>query len=129
MSASLVSKLQLKPGQSLTLLGTPQGLAEYLAAEMPDLALGEHAEPDAMLAFVTSKADAVHLAQQAFSRVAAGGLAWIAYPKMSSGVATDLNRDSLWEALMQTGWRPVRQIALDDTWSAIRFRPSDEVGR
>ena len=129
MSASLASKLQLKPGRSLTLIGAPPGLAESLAAEMPDVAIGEQAEPYAVLAFVTSKADAVDLAQQAFSRVAAGGFAWLAYPKMSSGVATDLNRDILWETLTPTGWRPVRQVALDDTWSATRFRPADEVGR
>ncbi len=37
---------------------------------------------------------------------------------------TDLNRDSLWELLSGDGIRPVRQIAIDDTWSALRFRPS-----
>jgi hypothetical protein len=50
-------------------------------------------------------------------------LLWVAYPKGSSGVKTDVNRDRLWQALEPTGWRPVRQVALDETWSAMRFRP------
>jgi hypothetical protein len=46
---------------------------------------------------------------------------WFAYPK---GGRSDLNRDSLWPIVAErTGMRPITQIALDDTWSALRFRP------
>jgi len=45
---------------------------------------------------------------------------WIAYPK---GNRADINRDSLWPILAERGLRPITQIALDDTWSALRFRP------
>jgi hypothetical protein len=41
---------------------------------------------------------------------------------------TDLNRDVFWEALEHLGVRPVTQIAVDDVWSALRFRPFAEVG-
>ena len=44
-------------------------------------------------------------------------------------LGTDLHRDSLWEALKPTGWRPVTQVAIDDVWSALRFRPEAEVSR
>ena len=50
-------------------------------------------------------------------------LTWIAYPKAGQ-LETDLNRDILWELLDGKGVRPVRQVALDDTWSALRFRPA-----
>jgi hypothetical protein len=43
------------------------------------------------------------------------------YPKARQ-LGTDLNRDSLWELLVGDGIRPVRQIAIDDTWFALRFR-------
>jgi hypothetical protein len=46
-----------------------------------------------------------------------------------SRLKTDVNRDGLWEPLKPTGWRPVRQIALDAVWSAIRFRPEESVGK
>jgi len=46
---------------------------------------------------------------------------WFAYPK---GGRSDLNRDSLWPIVTErTGMRPITQIALDETWSALRFRP------
>jgi hypothetical protein len=50
-------------------------------------------------------------------------LAWVAYPK-SGQLGTDLNRDRLAAALKTEGIRPVRQVALDDVWSAPRFRPA-----
>jgi len=55
-------------------------------------------------------------------------LLWIAYPKQSSGIKTDVNRDILWQLSLQTGLRPVTQIAIDETWSALRFRPAERVG-
>jgi hypothetical protein len=45
---------------------------------------------------------------------------WIAYPK---GNRADINRDSVWPILAERGLRPITQVALDDTWSALRFRP------
>ena len=46
---------------------------------------------------------------------------WFAYPK---GGRSDLSRDSLWPIVSErTGMRPITQVALDDTWSALRFRP------
>jgi hypothetical protein len=47
-------------------------------------------------------------------------LVWVAYPK---GNRADLNRDSLWPIVAELGLRPVAQVAIDDVWSALRFRP------
>jgi len=43
----------------------------------------------------------------------------IAYPKANK---TDINRDSLWPILAEFGMRPISQVAIDDVWSALRFR-------
>ncbi len=45
---------------------------------------------------------------------------WVAYPK---GNRTDINRDTVWPILAEHGLRPITQVALDDVWSALRFRP------
>ena len=45
---------------------------------------------------------------------------WVAYPKADR---TDVNRDSLWPILAERGLRPIGQVAIDDEWSALRFRP------
>lgn len=39
-------------------------------------------------------------------------------------LGTDLNRDVVWELLGDRGIRPVRQVSIDDVWSALRFRPA-----
>ncbi len=55
--------------------------------------------------------------------LSAPGTLWVAYPK---GNRSDINRDSVWPMLAEHGMRPIAQVALDDVWSALRFRPSKE---
>jgi hypothetical protein len=45
---------------------------------------------------------------------------WVAYPKANRA---DLNRDTLWPVLGEYGMRPISQVAVDEVWSALRFRP------
>ena len=55
---------------------------------------------------------------------------WIAYPKRSNTrYNSDLTRDTGWDAVGALGYEPVRQIALDETWSALRFRPVGMIRR
>jgi hypothetical protein len=54
---------------------------------------------------------------------------WFAYPKGSSGIKTDINRDILRVKAEEYGISTVTAISIDDTWSALRFRPSDKVGK
>jgi hypothetical protein len=49
-------------------------------------------------------------------------LFWVAYRKGNK----TLNRDSLWPIVVEYGLRPIAQVAVDDTWSALRFRPPHE---
>ena len=50
---------------------------------------------------------------------------WVAYPKTTSKIVTDLNRDSSWQQLTSAGYETVNEVALDHVWSAARFeRPS-----
>lgn len=48
---------------------------------------------------------------------------WIAYPKANQ---TDINRDTLWPILAEFQMRPIGQVAIDEVWSAMRFRPDKE---
>ena len=67
--------------------------------------------------------------KQAIEVVEYDGLFWLSYPKKKGGVISDLLRDKVWELVQPTGLRPVTQIALDETWSALRFRPAKLVGK
>jgi hypothetical protein len=48
---------------------------------------------------------------------------WVAYPK---GGRADINRDTLWPIVAELGLRPITQVAIDDVWSALRFRQVTE---
>jgi hypothetical protein len=111
-------KLQIRPGQSVAVLNAPPGL------ELPDLrAAATAAEADVVLAFV-ARHDDLPSAEPAIQAARADRLAWIGYPK-GGQLGTDLNRDRLAAALTGRGVRPVRQVSIDDTGSALRFRPAD----
>ena len=68
------------------------------------------------------------LGPKAVAHVQGGAVTWTAYPKQTSGVETDMTRDRGWEAV--TGdIDAVSQVAVDDTWSALRFKAVAEAGR
>jgi len=56
-------------------------------------------------------------------------LFWICYPKGGGKIRSDLKRDNIWNAFSIVNLRPVTQVAIDDTWSAMRGRPSELVGK
>ncbi len=88
------------------------------------MATATAADADAVVAFVTRQED-LDSAEQAVAAARADRLAWISYPK-GGRLGTDLNRDRLAAALAANGVQPVRQVSIDDTWSALRFRPANE---
>ena len=131
MPTSLSQKLQLKSNQRLLLLNLPEGYAAYLDSELTRATLLTEAQEgsEAVLLFVNNLAEVASLAPEAIRLVNPDSLLWMAYPKGSAKIKTDVNRDTLWQAVEPTGWRPVRQIAIDEVWSAMRFRPAGQVGR
>ena len=111
----LAEKLQLKPPGAIAVLGAPEGVA----LELPEADAGT---ADAVLAFVVKAAELETVAAPAVDAARADRLAWIAYPKAGQ-LGTDLNRDRLAVAARSLGVQPVRQVSIDETWSALRFRP------
>ena len=50
------------------------------------------------------------------------GLLWMVYPKKTSGIGSELNRDFGWKGLNEIGYQGVAMVSLNDSWSAFRFR-------
>lgn len=116
----LAAKLQIKPSAHVAVIAA--------RADGPDLSgLGPQAAApgtaDAVIAFVARAAEITQVAAPAIAAAREDKLAWIAYPKAGQ-LGTDINRDSLALAVSELGVRPVRQVALDTVWSALRFRPA-----
>lgn len=131
-ASPLARKLGLRAGMRLLALDPPAGFRDSLAPLPEDAEVAEEPSSggtfDVAVVFVERQiavADALALARAALDE---GGILWFAYPKGGSGVETDLSRDRGWEALTSAGLRPVSQVAIDEVWSALRFRPADEVG-
>ena len=78
---------------------------------------------DAVLLFAATQAELDRRAGPLLEAARADRLAWVVYPK-GGQKGTDLDRDTLARHLAPHGIRPVRQVAVDELWSALRFRPS-----
>jgi hypothetical protein len=78
--------------------------------------------PDAVLVFAADHFALEHYRDILVQAAVADLVAWVAYPK-GGKLGTDLSRDGLWKLLSPAGIRPVRQVSIDDTWSALQFRP------
>jgi len=83
-----------------------------------------------VLAFLTERKEIAKIAK-ALAKIADGdAVIWIAYPKKSSKLYTcDFSRDSGWEPLGEAGFEGVRQVAIDEDWSALRFRRVEYIQR
>jgi hypothetical protein len=90
--------------------------------DLDDLPTTTSADADGVIAFVKTLADVDAHCAPVLEAARQDRLAWIVYPKAKQ-LGTDLNRDLLWKHLLQHGVQGVRQVAIDDVWSAMRFRP------
>lgn len=118
----LLRKMKVKAGMRGLVLDPPH----------PALAEGFDTAPDGeaydfVWLFARDTGDVNVRGVVALEAVAEDGLLWIAYPKTTSGVPTDLTRDHGWDALRREQWRPVAQVSVDATWSALRWRPVRDV--
>jgi hypothetical protein len=130
-TSSLIKKLQIKPGQRMVIINAPAGYTEQLdpLPDGVDLAKKPEGTFDFVQVFATNSEELKKFIDTAIKAVKHEGLLWICYPKGSSKVKTDLNRDILWGIVDQYNFKGVTLVSLDDIWSAMRFRPADLVGR
>ncbi len=126
---TLTKKLGIKPNYKLLILNAPEGYLEMLSSLPEGAEIKTHAEGsfDLVQIFLYNKADVEKYAPIGIQAVKPGGLLWFTYPKKTAKIKSDITRDTGWESVRAVGWRPVTQIAIDETWSALRFRPESEV--
>jgi hypothetical protein len=123
-SKDLARKLLIKTGQRIIVRHCPDdfhGVFKELGAAFDRGTIAE-----ITLSFVRMQSDIDNACKEAIALTAPGGVLWMAYPKKSGAIDSDLTRDSGWESFGRAGWRPVSQIAIDETWFALRFRPIED---
>ena len=124
---AVFKKMNFRSTENIVVLNSPSSFGANLS-QMEGLAsilqnLEEVNTTEFILAFCTKQAEVDSVANQAVSKLTGDGLLWFAYPKgTSKRYKCDFNRDTGWEVLGKLGFEPVRAVAIDDDWSALRFR-------
>ena len=118
---SVLDKLGYRARSGALAWRVPEELADQFAG------LCEAEDPVFRLAFVRDKAEVAEAVKEVASAYRAGGHLWFAYPKKSGSIRSDLSRDCGWEPIAELGLLAVTQIAIDQNWSAIRFRLREEI--
>jgi hypothetical protein len=121
LSTPLPAKLGLKSGMKFIALNAPPDL-DALLAGAPDLErLARVASFDCALAFATTERTLAALFAKLAPKLRDAGMIWIAWPKMASGVATELTEGVVRGVGLATGLVDVKVCAVDETWSGLKF--------
>lgn len=131
-SQSILEKLQLKDERNLLI----QGLPSTIEKQFIKLSFAKNITPllkikkiDFALVFAISKTQLSDILKDVMPSLGENAKLWIAYPKVTSKIVSDLSRDCNWECVAHLGLEGVRMISLDPVWCAMRFKKSEHVQR
>lgn len=124
---ALFKKLNFKEQRKVLFVDAPESMADAIdwmrsrAEVLVNDAAAQHC--DFAMGFATTQTGLDAISRQLAAAVPGDGIIWICYPKGSSKkYKCEFNRDTGWTVLGELGFEPVRQVAVDDDWSALRFR-------
>jgi hypothetical protein len=123
---SIFHKLNLKAQHEIVVFNVPPSFELELARLESVKIVRDPGKPAAVqfaLAFARQQAELDHLSKLLAVNSEPDALLWFAYPKgTSKRYACDFNRDTGWHVIRKAGFESVRQVAIDEDWSALRFR-------
>lgn len=124
MTQNLLEKLQLREERNLLIQGMPSSIEKQFAK----LSFSKNVTPllktkriDFALVFAVNENQLTGIVQDVLPALHGESKFWVAYPKTTSKIATDLNRGCSWECITGAGYEGVREVPLDHVWTAIRF--------
>lgn len=127
----LFKKLNLGTHKSLWILNAPESFDHELdpltgvTIDRSETTAHSHAFA---IGFAITRAELNQISKLIVNTMTGDVIAWIAYPKKSSTrYRCEFDRDHGWEILGDAGFEPVRQIAIDDDWTALRFRRVEHI--
>ena len=127
---TLLEKLQLKDEKNLLI----QGLPSSIEKQFIKLTFSKNVTPllksrkiDFALVFAVSQRQLADILKDVIPALRDDATFWIAYPKLTSKIASDLSCDKNWDFVSDYGFEAVRMIALDNVWSAGRFKKAEAI--
>ena len=130
---AVFAKLNLKTRHEILVINAPASFEVEIAALKNVAVLRDPNKAKTVqfaLAFATTQAELDRLSTLLAAKAAGDALLWFAYPKgTSKRFQCEFNRDSGWDVMVQAGFATVRAVAIDEDWSALRFRRMQYVKR
>src|SRR6476469_3218579 len=130
-SNSLFEKLDLSEEKNLLIQGLPSSIEKQFAK----LSYAKNVTPllkvrkiDFALVFAVNRNQLANILRDVFPALHCNSKLWIAYPKVTSKIASDLNRHSSWQTLNDSDYEATNQVALDHVWTAMLFRKACSEG-
>jgi hypothetical protein len=124
MAQTLFEKLQYADEKNLLI----QGLPSSIEKQFHKLSFAKNVTPllksrkiDFALVFAVNENQLNGILSDVMPALKEGSKFWVAYPKIASKIATDLNRDCSWNRLTNAGYESIHRVELDHVWTAMRF--------
>jgi hypothetical protein len=121
----LAKKLKLKPGVRAAVINAPENYLDELKHDS-DISQKLTGKFDWIQLFAKDKKELASFAPRAVSALKPDSLLWLAFPKGSSGIQTDLTRDKGWEAIHHVDLKFITLVSVNENWSAFALRPYKE---
>jgi hypothetical protein len=121
MDTSVFKKMKLKDGITGIAINAPEAFIE-MSKNQSGINFSVQQEYDYVHLFIKSKEEFETEIKSALDVCAEKGVLWISYPKSSATEKYDINRDILFKLSSQYSITPVSQVAIDEKWSAMRFK-------
>ena len=127
---SVIEKLTLKRGQTFLLLNAPEGYRRSLGT-LPEGVKLVSAGPvggariDMIQIFIGSREELESRVAPLKERLSPRGIIWVTYPKGTSKIKGEINRDSIRDYAATVGLEAVAIFSIDDHWSALRLKVAD----
>ena len=127
---SLLKKLQFKEHKNILIINSPKEFesskSELIRISNVNDIIDTKFNYDFVIVFVKTCADIKFETSNIIKQIEDDAVMWFAYPKKSSKKYTsDISRDDGWQPLGDAGFEGVRQVAIDEDWSALRFRKTE----
>ena len=131
MSQTILEKLQLKNEKNVLI----QGLPSSIEKQFSKLSFAKNVTPllktrkiDFALVFAVNENQLNSILQEVMPALKNDSKFWVAFPKSTSKIVTDLKRECSWDCVRNAGFEEAGEVPLDHVWTALRFNKCVKTG-
>ena len=124
---NLLDKLNYKGQKRISVINAEEMFIDSISVNLRDVIIDQKIDPrypyEFIIIFVKNVSEVERLAPNTIHNLKADGVLWLCYPKRTTKkYYSDIDRDHGWDILIDSGYYGIRLVAIDENWSALRFR-------